>query len=63
MRTAEMTAKPIGLIVPMESDVAEFKALSDQQKGYFLHWVRSNERRCTGDWWKTAMRKAREQRP
>jgi hypothetical protein len=58
----EATAKPIGLIVPREAEMAEWRSLSTEQHGYFLHWVRSNQR-YAGDWWKTALRKAREQRP
>lgn len=61
-RHAEMSAKPIGLVIPSEDDLAAFKALSQPQKGYFLHWVRSNQR-YAGDWFTTAIRKAKEQRP
>lgn len=58
----EATAKPIGLIIPRDEEMAAWNALTEAQRGYFLHWVRSNQD-YAGDWWKTAMRKAREQRP
>jgi hypothetical protein len=61
MIAPEANAKPIGLIIAQASEMAEWHALSKAQQGYFLHWVRSNQR-FAGDWWRKAMRKAKEQR-
>jgi hypothetical protein len=69
----ELSAKPLGFIMLRPNERAEFDALSERQRGFFLHWVKSNGKRLgivdrwwRGDgmnWWKTGMRKAREQRP
>lgn len=38
----EMTAPHVGLLLFGDRNKAIFNALSDRQKGYFVHWVRSN---------------------
>ncbi len=63
IRAPEMNAKPLGFIMLRDHERAEFDALSLAQKGYFLHWLRSNQRYNHGDSWRKAVRKAREQRP
>lgn len=62
MTSPEKNAKPLGFIMLRDHERAEFNALSEAQRGYFLHWVRSN-RNCAGDYWNVAIKKAREQRP
>ncbi len=64
MIAPEINAKPLGIIMLRDDERDEFASLSEAQKGFFLHWVRSNERRLRigVDWWKRGMRKAREQR-
>lgn len=62
MPRPEREAKPLTFMLLGDDEKAEFYALTDPQKGYFLHWVRSNPRWSQGGW-SRAIRKAREQRP
>ena len=71
----ELNAKPVGFVAMLKAERAGFEALSKAQRGYALHWVRSNEQRKNRngsifaywrgkrDLWKAAIRKAKEQRP
>lgn len=38
----ELSAKPIGFVMLRDHERAEFDTMSAAQKGYFLHWLRSN---------------------
>lgn len=56
----ERHAKALGIILLQPEEKAEFAALTDAQKGFFLHWCRSNWRDDNA--WSRGMRKARAQR-
>lgn len=64
MASPEMNSKPIGFIMMPDSQKEAFAKLADHQKGYVLHWCRSNRRaRLTWDTWSWLVRRAKEQRP
>jgi hypothetical protein len=56
----ERHAKALGVILLQEKERDEFNSLTDAQKGYFLHWCRSNWRDDNA--WSRGMRKAKAQR-
>jgi hypothetical protein len=60
MPRPEREAKPVGFIMLRADERAQFDALSSMQKGYFLHWLRSNPK---DPQWSKAMLKAIGQRP
>ena len=57
----ELSAKPICFILLREHEEAMFNALSDAQKGYFLHWYRSNPRQ--NKTWEWMIARAKANRP
>lgn len=60
-KNPELSAKPIGLILPDDADIKLFYSLTRDQQGYILHHMRSNHKA-----WPTMQkmaRKALSQRP
>lgn len=57
----ELRAKPIGFILLDDDDREMFYALTEPQRGYFLHWWRSNPQRLPK--WKWLIERAKAQRP
>lgn len=61
MSKAEMQSKPLAFMLLGKGQVQEFYGMSEAQKGYFLHWYRSNQK-VERDWnW--MIRRAKERRP
>lgn len=57
----ELTAKPIGFILLQDEERQAFYELTERQRGYFLHWWRSNQKRQPDWFW--LCRRARAARP
>lgn len=57
----ELTAKPLGFIMLRPHEQAAFDAMTEAQKGYFLHWCRSNP--WSGRSWDKMVDRAKEPRP
>lgn len=57
----ELHAKAVAFIMLREDERAAFLALTPAQRGYFLHWCRSNPKRNPA--WEWMIRRAKAQRP
>lgn len=60
----ETSAKPFGLILPDAGEVEAFHALSERQRGYFLHCIRSDpSKNDSHAAFMSLIRRAKGQRP
>ncbi|MDB5531575.1 MAG: hypothetical protein JWR51_4678 [Devosia sp.] len=62
MSNPELKAKSLAFILLDDKEKASFDALTFAQKGYFLHWFRSNRDKAAPTW-PAMIRRAKEQRP
>lgn len=57
----ELLQKPLALILPSDEDMALWETLTTRQRGYALHWMRSN--RLDEVSMRRIVKKAKAQRP
>ena len=57
----ELHAKSVAFIMLRDHERAAFETMTPAQRGYFLHWCRSNQKRNPS--WGWMIRRAKAQRP
>ena len=57
----ELSSAPLGFIMMRQHEKAAYEAMTIEQKGYFIHWIRSNPWNQRS--WGKMIKRAKGQRP